>query len=398
MVDVTDIAPELILEILSHLEFDRATLFLQLGGPHLDGPVTGETPPFDRVIGMLDRDPKLPGYVRTLIMSWSKPSAQIQPQLCNLLRQLPCLESLHISTPRVLDSSRANKLKLNAAGHPANSLNRLTRFRRSGGMISWAALNEFVNLPLLLDISLQYPPSGLPVPGPESIFSDRFASLRRLELGNWKGPGRDDPLATLLEKTKSLEVLHVSMCEDTQYRMTLSPAQVGQVLEPIRLSLKDLTIDGPRRSERSILDLTSFTSLQKIRAISDLFYYPKRADRLRDGMYWKLPKSLLELELVFMSRRGFIHSTPDPSISGMTVPNPDLELDWALQLAYNKVTHFPGLHSVSIAEDIWDSRMKAEEFTFPEKLKLAFEASSITLRGCCRVVQQQFIHRFEVMQ
>ncbi len=121
-----------------------------------------------------------------------------------------------------------------------------------------------------------------------------FASLRRLEVGNWEISRQYDTLAALLRKTTSLEVLDVYMGEEgarLAFPCQLGlPHNLGPTLEPIRHTLAYLTIDGPR-FDMVNLDLTGFTSLTTIRALSDLFCCYNRTDRLRDGMHWKLSKS-----------------------------------------------------------------------------------------------------------
>ena len=426
MGNFTDLAPELISEILSYLEFEPATLCqLALASTRFRDPAQqtllkhlvlqldcsegGGTSPFDHVVSILDRDPRLPDLVRTLIVSWTAPSIQIQPRFFAFLGRLQGLECLHISTMRMLD--RIPELPSEAHDLLMNALARLKRFRRSRGLISWRALDEFTNLPSLVDISLEYPPPRFPRPGSED---GGFASLRRLELGNWKGPRQNDPLEALLEKTTSLEALHVSIHEETHTQILAQLSEIGQVFSAVRHTLKDLTIDGPPRYERSILDLTGFTSLERVRAVADFFYCPRRADRLRDGMHWRLPKTLKEfkvaipfnlhfqvltiLELVFMSRCGFVLRTVDPWMPGMTVLNPKLEEQWVAQLAINKAIHFPELQSVSITENVWDKGSKAEDFKFPNNLPLAFQANSVAFQARCCVVQRDFIHRFEVLQ
>jgi hypothetical protein len=432
MANLTNIAPELILEILSHLKFDRATLsqfalvcvkfrplaqqvLLKYLNLVLDAPVGGGASPCDHLISMLDREPKLRVFPRNLFITWSARGNNVAPQLSALLERLPGLEVLHISTPRKMGRrSIAAELVINAAGFPVHTLTRLAMFRWSGGNITSTAVNEVMKLPAMQYISLQFPPLRY---GVEVEFSDRFASLRRLEVGNWEISGQDDTLAALLRKTTSLEVLDVYMGEEgarlaLPYQLGL-PHNLGPTLEPIRHTLTYLTIDGPR-FDMINLDLTGFTSLTTIRALSDLFCCYNRTDRLRDGMHWKLPKSLRVLEvnlhfqshtfqeltvfeLVFMSRRGFFLCAPDPGMSDIR-PNPDLEIDWLCQLAVKKPTHFPGLRSVCIGEDVWDDRMRSEKMVAPEKLLSAFEANKVFLQIHFRIVEPNFVHRFGSMR
>ncbi len=189
MANLTNIVPELILEILSHLKFDRAALsqfalvcvkFRPLAQQVLFKylnlmfyfPVGGGASPLDHLISMLDREPKLRVFPRNLFITWLARGHSVAPQLTALLERLPGLVVLHIYTLSSMGRrSITAELLINAAGLPVHTLTRLAMFRWSGGNITSAALNEVIKLPAMQYISLQFPPLRY---GVEVEFSDEF--------------------------------------------------------------------------------------------------------------------------------------------------------------------------------------------------------------------------------
>jgi hypothetical protein len=66
-----------------------------------------------------------------------------------------------------------------------------------------------------------------------------------------------------------------------------------------------------------------------------------------------------------------------------TIGQAGWELEWAIELAINKATHFPGLRSFSLLEQVDTTHYASEEVSPPEALNTAFEESSIAFRGVC---------------
>jgi len=73
------------------------------------------------------------------------------------------------------------------------------------------------------------------------------------------------------------------------------PSEVGEALTPVQDTLRILTISGPATSpsDRSRLNLSAFTRLEKVNVISNFFL----ADDAREGLYKLLPQSLLDLRV-----------------------------------------------------------------------------------------------------
>jgi hypothetical protein len=264
MIVLTEMPFEIAREILSYLEHDRTTLsqlalvsayfrplaqevLLRHLAIRLDVSGAGENSPFDNLMRMFDRDRSLSAFVRTLDLSWTEPFARNNYRASNLLKRLSNLEILAVATP--MYRSRQFNLMFHPLFLKTCPLNRLTKLRRRGGSLSWAALEDFMRLPNRRELSLEYPPTDVRSSPVENGSSGHFASLRCLEMENWGGPRRHDPLAAFLKKSKSLEVLSVSMRESNRndHRALLSPFKTGQVLAPLRSTLRSLTIDGPPR-------------------------------------------------------------------------------------------------------------------------------------------------------
>jgi hypothetical protein len=164
MTKFTDLPAELTLEILSYFEYDRTTLrqlclvstyfgtlakqvLLKHVDLRLDVSGAGEKSLFDSLTRMLDRDPSLCWFIRTLVLSWTAPFPRNNIWASELLRRLSNLEFLGISTPMY----RSQELNLNFCPkflqtHPPNSPMTL---KRRGGSFSWAALEELLHLLVL---------------------------------------------------------------------------------------------------------------------------------------------------------------------------------------------------------------------------------------------------------
>ncbi|KAE8453955.1 hypothetical protein EG329_007731 [Mollisiaceae sp. DMI_Dod_QoI] len=389
MVNIIELPNELSLKILSYFEYDKATLCqLALVSSHFR-PLAKEAllkhlvlsanlledehnSSFDRILQILVEEPNIATLVRTLTLSWTH--QENYPRAEYLLQRLPLLESLYLSVPFFASSEDGKPHRPSFRFLQKHPFNRLTKLQLASD-ITWLDLTEFMYLPKLEHLNLHHLPPCDAVPLPEK-FQGRISPVRSIDLQHCRS-ALDRSLERLLQRAGKLEVLQL------RCGVHYWPLRFGQSLAPAHHTLRSLTITGRGMyigMDDSRLDLSGFQMLQKVDVFSFLFFSSFRANKARDGLYRLLPQSLLELRIEFPPNTGLIESTPQT----VTHVFKGWELDWVMEIALNKATHFPGFSSLSLLERLHVGAQQCEEFILPEPLKLAFEVSSIAFQGWCR--------------
>lgn len=409
MTFLSDLSDELILEILLHLEYDKSSLLstnllsrhlFRLSQPYLykHARLDAFATNYKRFLRSIKNNQALGSLVRDLSISWiERPGAEFPdepPQV--ILSQLPRLQKFFfwVQTTRLFDSclhirpvSPACRYTLKIRSHYAE-ITDLAHFILKNRIhfleVDDLALPNLGNAPrlplksnintaplesLVLDYSVCIPLSVL------KIILTFPASLRSLSCAI---PG-----------TSSGDVLSaVAIYVSPRPRGPLKPSAVSRSLSPVAHSLETLELFGASDEwslhDGSRLDLSAFSGLRHVHVASYLLFDSPEASPGRDGTYALLPSALEKLIIDFDYRdfiltesseygRVLLNQTADPS-----------QYAWLSEIAAHKLTHFPGLWSMSLMEGRREGRLyRCKTWAMPEDLKLAFDMANIEL--CTRM-------------
>jgi hypothetical protein len=312
MANITELANELTLEILLYFEYDKATLcqlalvsshFRPLAQQvllkHLTLSVDVLEDEGNSSLDYILKIPNIATLVQTLSLSWRDAHLKNNSRANHLLKRLPLLESLDISTTLYMPPEYNTILRPSFGSLETHPLNRLTKLKLECD-ITWLGLIEFMYLPKLEHIYLHHLPPVDTTTLPEK-FRGRTSPVRTIVLQQCKsGRPVDHSLKRLLQRAEKLEVLNLTIGQSPGGAVSYRPFIFGQSLAPARHTLRILTITGPgmdRGMDGSRLDLSSFQKLQRVEVFSLLFFSSTYAHRARDGLYRLLPQSLLELKV-----------------------------------------------------------------------------------------------------
>ncbi|KUJ11438.1 uncharacterized protein LY89DRAFT_674034 [Mollisia scopiformis] len=386
MTSLEDLADEIVLEILEHLELDNLTLssicrtssrLNSLARPILYKSIFLILPPHEPIIQLtqsLDSDKDLAPLIHRLHLTW--PSGGHVPaydkvKIQELLHKLTSLRHLCVRVPHdqrstlsVLEFAEYKELQYVNFDYPD---------------LTNATIMKFMFLPKIKQMDIMFFKSlsdpTIPLdcqPGTSPVETLRFGTCTPREV----------VLRTFLQCPAALETLSFTVPPFAEQFQTststrdFSPRKIGDALAPVRHSLVNLTV-GSRsihRHDGSRLDISAFEKLTHISVPSILFF---KSSRPRDGVYRLLPRSLETLEICF--------SEPPWIFQSDTVIEEDEEAaaaakeKWILELALNKAVYLPLLSRVKLREL---RRVNVYPFTgykspIPENIQEAFDEKDI---------------------
>lgn len=404
---LVNLSDDLILEILSHLEYDKATLLVvslvqkrigRLSQPYLYKHARLDicTENYEQFARSINMNEILRPLVRDLNILWiERPGAELPRQSAqHLVAQLPCVQefSLRIETSSPFDSRLYVRPVSPACNYTLTVRSQCTETTDMAEFIFTSGAHSLtVNYLTLSSLSRNFnAPSNATL---------HTAPLQSLDL-HYSICVPFPVLNTLLSFPSSLRTLRCAipgmssieiLTDATRYllprqRGHLKPSTISRALSPVAKSLETLELIGAGEEwssyDGSRLDLSAFTQLKRLSVASHLLLDSPQAGPKRNGLYALLPLALEELTINFDFGNYILTA---PSLNGHTHINSTTLISyyaWIAELATHKPIHFPGLRTVSLMERTKSSKGRqsaCKAWAVPEDLKGAFDVAGIEL-------------------